>query len=193
VTLVTLGQVAAYAAAQSATQACTDGRTGLAAQAVADHRTTGSTHATADGSAGTVAFFSRNRTACCACNTSTNGCTSAAAHALAYDVTQRTAQTATDGGSAVTSHCTLSNQKTQNQSRQCETHDKNLKNRGVNERGEIECFRGENVQTCARSTSLLATVGQHFSERFYDRQKKARWGTGRVLLLTDELSLRRSL
>jgi hypothetical protein len=127
VALVTVGQVAAYAAAQCATQACTDGRTGLAAQAVADHRTTRSAHTTADGRTGTVAFLGSHGTARCACHTGTDGCTGAAAHALAYDVTQRTAQTATDGGSAVTSHCTLSNQKTQNHSRQCETHDKNLK------------------------------------------------------------------
>jgi hypothetical protein len=48
--------------------------------------------------------------------------------------------------------------------------------------GEIECFKPNKVQTRARSTSLLATVGQLLWKRFYDRQKKARWGTGRVLL-----------
>jgi hypothetical protein len=74
-----------------------------------------------------MAFLGCNGTARCAGNARTNRCTGAAAHALAHDVTQCTAQTATDGGSAVTGHCTLSNQKTQNQSRQSETHDKNLK------------------------------------------------------------------
>jgi hypothetical protein len=130
VTLVTFRQVAAYAAAQCATQACANGGTGFTAEAVTDHRTTGSANATADGRAGTVAFFSSNSTARCACYTSTNRCTGAAAHALAHDITQRAAQTTTDCGSTVASHRTLSNQKTQNQSRQSETHDKNLKNRG---------------------------------------------------------------
>jgi hypothetical protein len=124
---VTFGQVVAYAAAQRATQACADGRTGLAAQAVADDRTTSSANAAADGCAGTVAFFGRYGTARCARYTCTDSRAGAAAHALAYNVTQSSAQTATDGGRAVTSHCTLSNQKTQNQSRQSETHDKNLK------------------------------------------------------------------
>jgi hypothetical protein len=127
VTLVTIGQVAAYAAAQCATQASTDGRTGLATQAVADDRTTSGTHATTDCSAGTVTFLGSNSATGCACYASTNGCTGAAAHALANNVTQRTAQTAADCGSAVASHRALSDQKTQNQSRQCETHDKNLK------------------------------------------------------------------
>jgi hypothetical protein len=130
VTLVTFGQVAAYASAQGATQACADGRTALATQAVADHRTTGSAHAATDGRAGTVTFLGGNRAARCARDTGTNGGTGAAAHALADDVTQRTTQAAANGSSTVTGDCTLSNQKTQNQSRQCETHDKNLKNRG---------------------------------------------------------------
>jgi hypothetical protein len=124
---VTFGQVAAYATAQCTTQACADGRTGLAAQTVADHRTAGSANAAADGCAGTVAFFGRYGAARCARYTCTDSRAGAAAHALAYNVTQSTAQTATDGGRAVTSHCTLSNQETQNQSRQSETHDKNLK------------------------------------------------------------------
>ncbi|MCY1435451.1 hypothetical protein D9M71_515480 [compost metagenome] len=74
-----------------------------------------------------MAFLGGNRTAGCASDTGTNGGTGAAAHALANDVTQCATQATTNGGSAVAGHCTLSNQKTQNQSRQCETHDRNLK------------------------------------------------------------------
>ena len=63
---------------------------------------------------------SRHRTARRACDTGANCCAGAAAHFLADDITQRTTQTAAERRSAFTgSHCTLSNQKPQNQSRQC--------------------------------------------------------------------------
>jgi hypothetical protein len=177
VTLVTIGQVAAHATTQCSAQAGTDSGTGFATQAVADHRTTGCANSTTDRSAGAMTFFGGNGTACRASDTSTNRCAGAAAHALANNVTQGAAQTTTDCGSAVASHCTLSNQKAQNHSRQSQTHYENLKNRAKQKGGEIECFRADNVQH-AGSTSRLAMVGQHFRERFYYGQKKARWGNG---------------
>jgi hypothetical protein len=154
VTLVAVGQVAAYAAAQGAAQACADRRAGPATQAVTDDRTAGSAHATTDGRAGAAAFLGGNRTARSARDTSTDRGTGASTHALAHNVAQSTTEAATNGGSTVTGDCALSNQKTQNQSRQSETHDKNLKKGMKFKRVEIECFRGNKVQTCARSTSL---------------------------------------
>jgi hypothetical protein len=120
VTLVTLRQVAANTAAQRTAQTSTDGGTGLAAQAVADHRTTGGTDATADCCFGAAAFARGYSTAGCARNASTNRSARAAAHALADHITQRATQTAAQRGRAVaSSHCTLSNQKPQNQGGQC--------------------------------------------------------------------------
>ncbi len=52
-------------------------------------------------------------------DTRTNRSASAAAHLLADHITQCAAQAAAQRGSAVASHCTLSNQKPQNQSGQC--------------------------------------------------------------------------
>lgn len=115
---MTIGQVAAYAAAQCTAQACTDGGSGLAAKAIADHRTTGRADTATDSSAGAMTFFGGNCAARRASDARTNRCTSAAAHLLADHVTQRAAQATAQRGSAVTSHCTLSNQKPQNQSRQ---------------------------------------------------------------------------
>jgi hypothetical protein len=141
------GQVAAYAAAQCATQACADGGAVLAAQAVTDYRTARRANTAADGRFGAAAFTCGNSAAGCTRYASTNRCASAAAHFLANHVTQRTTQTTTERGRAVAgSHRTLSNQKAQNQSRQCQTHNKNLKKRGT-ERPEIECFSGGKVQT----------------------------------------------
>ncbi|MNP40981.1 hypothetical protein D3C76_1346560 [compost metagenome] len=74
-----------------------------------------------------MAFLGGNRAAGRTRNPRTNRGTGAAAHASANDITQRTTQATTKGGCTVTGDCTLSNQKTQNQSRQCETHDENLK------------------------------------------------------------------
>ncbi|MNR36971.1 hypothetical protein D3C85_1549510 [compost metagenome] len=66
-----------------------------------------------------MTFFGGRCTACRASHASTNRSTGAAAHALTHDVTQCAAQTTANCGSAVASHCTLSNQKPQNHSRQC--------------------------------------------------------------------------
>jgi hypothetical protein len=118
-TLVTVGQVAANAAAQCTAQACADGGTGTATQAFTDHRTTGCADTATDGSAGAMTFFGGNCAARRASNARTDHCASAAAHFLADHVTQRAAQATTQRGSTVTSHCTLSNQKPQNQSGQC--------------------------------------------------------------------------
>jgi hypothetical protein len=118
VTLVTFGQVGAHGTAGSTTETGTNGRAISAAQAVADHRTTGRTDTAADGSFGPAALASGHRTARRACDTGANCCAGAAAHFLADDITQRTTQTAAERSSAFAGHCTLSNQKPQNQSRQ---------------------------------------------------------------------------
>ncbi|MOA62095.1 hypothetical protein D3C78_1874090 [compost metagenome] len=58
-------------------------------------------------------------TTCRARDTGTNGRASAAAQLLADHVAQRTAQATAQGRSAIAGrHCTLSDQKAQNQSRQ---------------------------------------------------------------------------
>ncbi|MNS61602.1 hypothetical protein D3C72_946340 [compost metagenome] len=66
-----------------------------------------------------MTFFGGNCAACRASDARANRGASAAAHLLADDVTQCAAQATAQRGSAVTSHCTLSNQKPQNQSGQC--------------------------------------------------------------------------
>jgi hypothetical protein len=119
VTLVTFGQIAADRTARCTAQSCTDGGASPAAQAVADYRTTGCPDTTADGCFGAAALASRQCTARRACNAGTHCGTGATAHFLTEHITQRATQAAAQRSGAVTgSHCTLSNQKAQNQSRQ---------------------------------------------------------------------------
>jgi hypothetical protein len=119
VTLVTFGQIAADRTARCTAQTCTDGGASPAAQAVADYRTTGCPDTTADGRFGATALASRQRTARRACDAGTHCRTGAAAHFLTEHITQRATQATAQRRSAITgSHCTLSNQKAQNQSRQ---------------------------------------------------------------------------
>jgi hypothetical protein len=120
VTLVTFTKVATNAATQSSAQAGADGGTGLAAQAVTDHRPTCSAHTTANRGLGAAAFTRGNSAAGGARDASADCCARAAAHALSDHVTQGAAQATADRGSAVASgHRTLRNEKSQNQSRQC--------------------------------------------------------------------------
>jgi hypothetical protein len=120
VTLVTFGQIAAHCAACCTAQTCTNRGAGSAAEAIADHRTTGRTDTAANRRFSPATLARRHCAACRACYASANGCTRAAAHFLTDDVTQRATQTTAQRSGAITgSHCTLSNQKPQNQSRQC--------------------------------------------------------------------------
>jgi hypothetical protein len=116
---VTFGQVSADGTTRSATKTGANGCTIPAAQAVADHRTTGRANTTTNSRFGAAALAGSHRTARRACNTGTNRCASAAAHLLADHVTQRATQTAAECSSTLTGDRTLSNQKPQNQSRQC--------------------------------------------------------------------------
>jgi hypothetical protein len=159
------GQIAAHTTAQCTTQAGADGGTCLAAQAVADHRTARRADTAANGRFGAAAFAGCNSTAGCARYASTNRCACAAAHFLADYITQCATQTTTERGSTITgSHRTLSNQKAQNQSRQCQTHNENLK-KGKTERPEIECFRGGKVQTQTRNNLVIGDGWTAFMEK----------------------------
>jgi hypothetical protein len=160
------GQIATHAAAQCTTQASADGGTCLAAQAIANHRTARRTDTATDSRFGAAAFACCNSTAGCARYASTNRCTCAAAHFLTDHITQRATQTTTKRGSTITgSHRTLSNQKAQNQSRQCQTHNENLKKGGETERPEIECFRGGKVQTQTRNNLVIGDGWTAFMEK----------------------------
>jgi hypothetical protein len=123
-------QIAAHCAARCTTQTGANRCAVLAAEAVANHRTTRRADAATNGRFGPATLASRHCAARCAGHTGTNRCTAAAAHFLADHITQRATQPPTKSSGAVTgSHRTLSKQKSQNQSGQCEAHDENLKNR----------------------------------------------------------------
>lgn len=114
-----LAHAVAHCATCRAAKTGTDSRAVLATQRTADHRTTGSANATADSRLGAVTLV---RTGCATGrtrDTGTDGRASAAAELLSNHVAQRTTQaTAQRCGAIAGRHCTLSNQKAQNQSRQ---------------------------------------------------------------------------
>jgi hypothetical protein len=120
VALVTFAQVAAHCAARRTTQTCANSGASLAAQAIADHRTTGRTDTAANRRFGAAALACGDCAARCARDASADYRTRAAAHFLADHVAQRATQaTAQRSGAVAGSHCPLSNQKAKNQSRQC--------------------------------------------------------------------------
>jgi hypothetical protein len=57
-------------------------------------------------------------------------------------------------------------------------------------RGAIECRHSGKVQTKADASAQQAPIGQRMQKRFYDGQKKARWGDGlETCFLTDGFTL----
>lgn len=99
------------------TNAGTHGGPSAAAQAIADQRATGRAQATANRSLGPAALARTRRTTGRPGHTRTNSRPGAAAELLPDHVAQRTAEPTTNGGSAIASHRTLSQQKSYNQGR----------------------------------------------------------------------------
>ncbi|MNI83618.1 hypothetical protein D3C73_1404460 [compost metagenome] len=114
VMIVIVRQVVAHRATGGATQPGTDGGAGRATQRIADHRTACRTDSAADRGFVPVAFGGGDGAACGPADTGANRRSGAAANLLANNVTQRAAQSATDGSVAISrGHGALCEQNTQ--------------------------------------------------------------------------------